>query len=637
MAIVIRRLEEHDEVENFDCGDDALNSYLKRHAWTNQQKSSIGVSYVALDEDAPRTVLGYFTLAMASVPRDTFPKKYVRGLPPYDLPLILLARLGVDRRFASRGLGHALISEALRISLRVADEVGCRCIITDAYRDRVSWYARYGFMPIEGVAATGPQRMFLDVRTIRAALPRRRYPSDLPEGRLNPPTPHLVRVEQEPRGPGEGLRFLRHRGSLRSQPQPHPRKNQSRPAGLERGRSRLLASRRAAKAVAPVPKAAKAPAAPIAPIAPFKLAAELRTSTIAGILNRGTSLGNFAAAGGAVLPTLLDQVVFHKNRFRQLTIAVLAIAPAQTVDFTANQVESCSAGLWLVSPAQVLKVLEDPQNLAYPALAIAMGYPLPQDDKASAAAMVKVPAAPASVYVYTGKENQTDSQGNTWIPETSDKKNLAIGGGTLSHPAKPVPVITNTKDPALYQSERFGSSFSYTFSHLPPGYYTITLKFAEIVHIDKKSNQGVRIFNVSVNGAQVMTDFDIAADAGADVPDDYSFTDIVPDGKGQIEVQFTGTKGADTNAKISAISIEPQWGNAAAARALSSSGEFPNFYLRLAELAQQGFAGSAFLPMRLRVSENEMDGLTATAVSILGPDETQNGIVSSLIMRSEER
>ena len=118
----------------------------------------IGVSYVALDENAPRTVLGYFTLAMASVPRDMFPKKYVRGLPPYDLPLILLARLAVDRRFAGRGLGHALISEALRISLRVADEVGCRCIITDAYRDRVSWYARYCFVPIKGAAATGPQR-----------------------------------------------------------------------------------------------------------------------------------------------------------------------------------------------------------------------------------------------------------------------------------------------------------------------------------------------------------------------------------------------------------------------------------------------------------------------------------------------
>ena len=172
MAVVISRLEEQDDVENFDCGDDALNNYLKRHAWANQEKSSIGVSYVAVDEGAPRTVLGYFTLAMASVPGDAFPKKYVRGLPPYDLPLILLARLAVDRRFAGRGLGHALISEALRISLRVADEVGCRCIITDAYRDRVNWYARYGFVPIQGAATTGPQRMFLDMRTVHAALRR---------------------------------------------------------------------------------------------------------------------------------------------------------------------------------------------------------------------------------------------------------------------------------------------------------------------------------------------------------------------------------------------------------------------------------------------------------------------------------
>jgi len=169
MSVVIRRLEQHDEVENFDCGDDALNNYLKRHAWENQHKISIGVSYVATDESAPRTVLGYFTLAMTGVPRDAFPKKYVRGLPPYDLPLILLARLAVDRRFAGRGMEHALISEALRISLRVADEVGCRCIITDAYRNRAGWYARYGFVPIEGAAKSGPQRMFLDIRTVRAA------------------------------------------------------------------------------------------------------------------------------------------------------------------------------------------------------------------------------------------------------------------------------------------------------------------------------------------------------------------------------------------------------------------------------------------------------------------------------------
>ena len=169
MAVAIRHLEEADQVAGFDCADVPLNNYLRLHAWTNQQKISIGVTYVAVDESAPRTVLGYFTLATSSVPRDRLPKKYVRGLPPYDLPLILLARLAVDKRFGGRGLGHALISEALKITLHVAGEVGCRCIITDAYPDKVGWYARYGFVPLEGQGANGLQKMFLDVRTIRRA------------------------------------------------------------------------------------------------------------------------------------------------------------------------------------------------------------------------------------------------------------------------------------------------------------------------------------------------------------------------------------------------------------------------------------------------------------------------------------
>src|ERR1700728_4598334 len=155
---MIRHLEEFDDVESFDCGDEPLNNYLKRHAWTNQQKSSIGVTYVAIEESAPSVVLGYFTLATSSVPRDSLPKKYVRGLPPYDLPLILLARLAGDTRFAGKGLGGALISEAFKITIRVADEVGCRCIITDAYRDQVGWYAKYGFIPIEDTTKDRPRK-----------------------------------------------------------------------------------------------------------------------------------------------------------------------------------------------------------------------------------------------------------------------------------------------------------------------------------------------------------------------------------------------------------------------------------------------------------------------------------------------
>ena len=168
MATAIRRLEESDSVESFDCGDEPLNNYLKRHAWNNQQKSSIGVTYVAVEELAPGAVIGYFTLATSSAPRDSFPKKYVRGLPAYDVPVILLARLAVDRRFGRRGLGRELLSAALRVSLMVSKEVGCRCVIVDAYPTAMPWYRSYGFTALEE-SKSGAVRMYLDIRTIEAA------------------------------------------------------------------------------------------------------------------------------------------------------------------------------------------------------------------------------------------------------------------------------------------------------------------------------------------------------------------------------------------------------------------------------------------------------------------------------------
>ena len=111
-----------------------VGAILKKHAWTNQQKISIGVTYVVADESVPRIVLGDFTLATSAVPRDSLPTKHVRGLPRYALPLILPARLAVDYRFAGKGLGPQLLAEAFRISVAVTEQVGCRCIITDAYR-----------------------------------------------------------------------------------------------------------------------------------------------------------------------------------------------------------------------------------------------------------------------------------------------------------------------------------------------------------------------------------------------------------------------------------------------------------------------------------------------------------------------
>lgn len=168
MAISIRRLQENDLTDPFDCGDEPLNNYLRKHAWNNQQKSSIGVTYVATDEAAPRTVIGYFTLAASSLPRDLLPKKHVRGLPAYELPVLLLARLAVDQRFRDRGLGKALLVEALRICSFIADQVGCRYVAVDAYESALRWYEHFGFFAVEE-SKGAPVRMCLDIRTLRKA------------------------------------------------------------------------------------------------------------------------------------------------------------------------------------------------------------------------------------------------------------------------------------------------------------------------------------------------------------------------------------------------------------------------------------------------------------------------------------
>jgi predicted N-acetyltransferase YhbS len=83
--------------------------------------------------------------------------------------LILLARLAVDHRFQKKGLGNLLLSEALKIRVNVSEQVGCRCVITAAYPERVGWYARYGFIALEGETDKRVRKMFLDIRTLKAA------------------------------------------------------------------------------------------------------------------------------------------------------------------------------------------------------------------------------------------------------------------------------------------------------------------------------------------------------------------------------------------------------------------------------------------------------------------------------------
>ena len=74
-----------------------------------------------------------------------------RRLPGYPLPILRLARLAVDERVQGLGVGRALLRHVLDLALDQRDSLGCIGVVTDAKPDAVSFYARYGFEPLEGV------------------------------------------------------------------------------------------------------------------------------------------------------------------------------------------------------------------------------------------------------------------------------------------------------------------------------------------------------------------------------------------------------------------------------------------------------------------------------------------------------
>jgi len=353
--------------------------------------------------------------------------------------------------------------------------------------------------------------------------------------------------------------------------------------------------------------------------------------TVQNIFNFGnTTPPALAAQGGMVLPATLDQAVITGNTFTDLTSAALLLGEIAALDASDNQV-NCAAGFWALVPSQVQKLLNDPRTLALVGATVALAVPLPQGDSSTT---VTVPAAPPSVYLYTGTNSSgyEDSSGNTWLPDTSVQSvAIAASPGTTDwlYSTSPAPTIGGTPDPTLYQTERAGPSFSYTFTGLNPGFYSVTLDFAEIFYITYP-DAGIRIFDVSINGEPVLTNFDIGATVGPLYAYSQTFTNI-PSSNGQIVVQFTGTSsGSDHNAKINALSLSSV---SSGAPFLGPGNESDStlFFDQLAQVAWQSYS-SISLPARWRFDNNEMQNLTATGILLLDDDNLFNDNSGSLML-----
>ena len=161
-------LARHHELNEFACGEPALDEWLKRHARAANASESARVFVVTTDDDA--MVVGYYALAAAQVEPVDAIERARKGQPSRrPVPAVLLARLAVDHRHQGAGLGRSLLQDVLLRCVEAADAIGVRVLLVHAKHERAkSWYERYGFEE----SPTDPLHLMMLMKDIRAFVER---------------------------------------------------------------------------------------------------------------------------------------------------------------------------------------------------------------------------------------------------------------------------------------------------------------------------------------------------------------------------------------------------------------------------------------------------------------------------------
>jgi GNAT superfamily N-acetyltransferase len=141
----VEPISESHDVSRFDCGGhQSLNDWLKRFALTNERSESARTYVVHRNG----LVVGYYSISTGSVFVEEAPARISKGLARHPIPVILLARLAVDKDERSTGLGKALLKDALRRIAQAADIVGARAVLVHAIDEQArKFYEHFGFEP----------------------------------------------------------------------------------------------------------------------------------------------------------------------------------------------------------------------------------------------------------------------------------------------------------------------------------------------------------------------------------------------------------------------------------------------------------------------------------------------------------
>jgi GNAT superfamily N-acetyltransferase len=156
----IEKLKREHLLDIFDCGKESLNQFLKRRAWNSQQAHS-AQTYVLVKEFM---VYGYYSLAAGSVAHSEATERAKKGLARHPIPVILPVRLAVDISLQGKGLGSALLKDALLRTAQAANTIGARALLVHAKDDSAKgFYEHFDFEP----SPSDPYHLLLIMKDLR--------------------------------------------------------------------------------------------------------------------------------------------------------------------------------------------------------------------------------------------------------------------------------------------------------------------------------------------------------------------------------------------------------------------------------------------------------------------------------------
>lgn len=147
---------------SFDSGVPSLDEWLRRRALPNQAS---GASRCFVVCDAGQ-VIAYYALAASAVAPGAAPGRFKRNMPD-PIPVVVLARLAIDRAHQGRGLGRTLFQDAANRVVHAADAIGIRGMLVHAISDEAkAFYLRLGLNP----SPLEPMTLMATVADLKAAL-----------------------------------------------------------------------------------------------------------------------------------------------------------------------------------------------------------------------------------------------------------------------------------------------------------------------------------------------------------------------------------------------------------------------------------------------------------------------------------